>query len=497
MATADPIKVYDARWEVHEFDDQAVGRLFEATLAYARELKIDTLTLARDARLGAGRVLEIALHKALDKGFKVYLNTNPISTPHSYFMTHTITRQRPATMGLTITASHNPANYVGVKFTVPTVQAIGLDCGPSGGLARIRDHYHSGDTCPDRPDGKLELIDLTREYAQFSLQQAGIKPGQLKGLRVVLDTFHGSAGPEMLTVLEQAGVEVHTHRLIPDGHFPTGSPNPTSVSKMDTAIAMAEQLSAHAVIGMDGDGDRLVFGDRRGILSAGFASIPILRACGLDGSSPRQPVLYDPKVNPLALSQWSELGAKPILFRNGHSQIKDYMRQVSALAAAEESGHYYHRVTLDGITAWYENSLMTALLFLEAIHRQPMLFDELWQFENSLGTTGEFNYQFPDNERGDKALAAVIDHFTSQGAETVTATPDGIDLQGTVLFKGMETTESAIRLSPGWFSGYVRAATNEPGVVRAYFSADAPEQCDKIERQTREIMEKLGGTITE
>ena len=71
LSGRDPIKVYDARWEVDESDDDAVRRLFEATFAYGRELNADTVTLARDGRLGAGRVLEIATETALRMGFQV------------------------------------------------------------------------------------------------------------------------------------------------------------------------------------------------------------------------------------------------------------------------------------------------------------------------------------------------------------------------------------------------------------------------------------------
>ena len=115
---------------------------------------------------------------------------------------------------------------------------------------------------------------------------------------------------------------------------------------MDAAVALARQLRSTAAIGIDGDGDRIVFGDGRGILSAGFVAVPVLKSCGLGRRDAPQPVLYDPKVNPLALAEWRRLNARPVLFRNGHSQIKDYMRRIGAVAAAEESGHYYHELSL-------------------------------------------------------------------------------------------------------------------------------------------------------
>ncbi|MCC6579004.1 MAG: hypothetical protein IT440_01075 [Phycisphaeraceae bacterium] len=489
-AAADPIKVYDARWESHEFDDAQVTRLFAATCAYGRLIGVDTVVFSRDARLAAGHVMELGVAEALRQGFRVFVRPEPVSTPQGYFAALHVSQKHPATMGLAITASHNPSPYIGVKFTVPTVQAIGYDCGPLGGLTKVRELYHNGQTFPSRPGSSLQLLDLTREYIAFSLQSANISPGDLRGLKVVLDAFHGSAGPELFTALTMAGAEVLPLRLIPDGHFPTGSPNPTSQGKMKPAIELAQREKAHVVLGVDGDGDRMVFGDARGILTAGFVTVPILQACGVAHASTPLPVLYDPKVSPLALAQWGKLGVQPVLFRNGHSQIKDYMTRIGAPAAAEESGHYYHRITLGNLAVSSENSIMTVLFFLGAVKRDPKLLDRLWELEGRVFTTGEFNYQFADDAVRDRAMAAVLDHFTGQGASKVTHTPDGIDLQGTVISKGVDLTPGSVRLDPGWYSGYLRVATNEKGVVRSYFSADDADAGRAIEQQTRAMLER-------
>lgn len=484
----DPIKVYDARWEVSEFDDAAIRRLFEATMLYGRELGADTLTLARDARLGAARVLEIAIETAMDHGMRVHLCPHPISTPQSYYLTACVTRKHPATMGLTITASHNPANYIGVKFVVPQMQAIGLDCGPQGGLTRVRHLYHRA-TASRVPGGVLEIVE-GRAYMAFSMRQAGVRPGDLRGLRVVLDGFHGSAGSEVYTTLRRCGVEVIGRRLIPNGHFPTGSPNPTSRNKMDEAVACAAEHDCHAVIGLDGDGDRIVFGDRRGILSAGFVAVPLLSRL-TEAHADRQPprVLYDPKVNPRALAEWASQRVQPMLFRNGHSQIKDYMRQINALAAAEESGHYYHRMAMNELTFYCENSLLTVLLFLSAIKADGRLLDELWRMQNEIAVTGEFNYQFSDDSTRDQALVAMTRHFVQAGAVSQTTAKDGMDLQGTLLTHGIDCQANSFALQPGWYSGYLRIATNEKGVVRSYFSASDSATCQRIEQEARTILE--------
>lgn len=485
----DPIKVYDARWEIDDFSDEQVRRLFEATLIYARQLRVDTITIARDARLHAGHVAEIAAEEALRAGFRVFLLPDPVSTPLSYFATLHVSQRHPATMGLTVTASHNPALYVGVKFTVPVVRAIGLDCGPQGGLTRVREIYHSDERLTAGPGGVLHVLDLKREYIDFSMRQAGVGEHDLSGMSVVLDAFHGSAGPELLAALQRAGARVEPIRIVPDGNFPTGSPNPTSRGKMDRAIELAQQRRCQVVLGVDGDGDRIVFGDARGVYSAGFAAVAILSAAGLGGSSDRLcPVLYDPKVNPLALREWTKLGVRPVLFRNGHSQIKDYMQQITAAAAAEESGHYYHRIVMGEHAVCCENSVMTVLLFLRAVSRNPDWLTELRQLQDHVSTTGEFNYRFESDDVRDRALDAVVDHFAQSGATSVTATPDGIDLEGTVLSSGIEHDDAGIDLKAGWFSGYVRVATNEKSVVRSYFSADRPEDLQRIESEARHLL---------
>jgi phosphomannomutase len=497
VSAADPIKVYDARWEVHEFNDEQVRRLFEATLAYGRLLGVDTITLTRDARLGCGRVMELGIDVAMRMGFRVFLCTNPISTPQSYFTTLHVSREHRQTMGLAITASHNPSQYVGIKFTVPLVHAIGYDCGPMGGLTRVREFYHSAQKFEPKTGGSLHVLDLSREYVEFSLGQAGIAPGDLDGIGVVLDAFNGSAGPELFTACTRAGARVEAMRLVPDGSFPTGSPNPTSQGKMTAAVARAAPANCHAVIGVDGDGDRIVFGDRRGILTAGFAFVPILQACLVTSNAPQGvPVLYDPKVSPLALAEWGRLGARPVLFRNGHSQIKDYMTRIGALAAAEESGHYYHRITMGDLTISGENSIMTTLLFLGALKKQPGLMDTLWKLQDQVFTTGEINYQFVSDSVRDKALEAVVRHFVGDGATTVTATADGIDLQGTCLSRGVRLDPGSVKLDDGWYSGYLRVATNEKGVVRSYFSAGQTACGKRVESRARQILENdFGGKV--
>ncbi|MCC7493232.1 MAG: hypothetical protein IT204_12820 [Fimbriimonadaceae bacterium] len=253
-----------------------------------------------------------------------------------------------------------------------------------------------------------------------------------------------------------------------------------------------------AVVGIDGDGDRMVFGDAHGILTAGFVTVPLIKAVGLDKNPQPAPVLYDPKVSPLALAEWGKLGVRPVLFRNGHSQIKDYLRQLDAAAAAEESGHYYHRLTLDDLTIYSENSTVTVLLFLQAVHHDPGLLGRLRALQDQVFTTGEFNYQFDSDATRDAAMAAAIGLLVAEGATPTTHTPDGIDLEGTVLHRGVTLEPGRVALAEGWYSGYLRVATNEKAVLRSYFSAGEPATGRRIEAATRQLLaERFGGKVVD
>jgi len=499
MTGKDPIKVYDARWEVNDFSNQEIERFIEAVFIYGRQIGVDTVTIARDGRLGGGSVMQIAVETALKAGFIVFLSSDPISTPQSYYLSFRASKKHPKTMGLTITASHNPANYIGLKVVVPGVEAIGLGCGPYGGFSRIREVYHSGETLAEGKGAELYIVNLTEKYLRFSMQAAGVEEGSLADLVVVLDALNGSAGPEMYQALQRSGAAVTPLRIIPDGNFPTGSPNPTSIGKMDSAVALSGNINADLVIGTDGDGDRLVFGDAGGIINAGFASIPILKTV-LAGEhsageqlSGGQRVIYDPKVNPLALSEWTRLNIVPLLFGNGHSQIKEHMRRTGAVAAVEESGHYYHRLSDGGLTICAENSLFTILVLLKTIKEKQGLMKELRVLQERVFTTGEINYQMADDETRDLVLGSLLELFRKDHAVLVSETEDGIDLMGTVFTRGIDLNSG--ELGSRWYSGYVRASTNEKSVIRSYLSSGDVALGEQMEQRIRDILDSYNGKV--
>ncbi|RKX80475.1 MAG: hypothetical protein DRP57_12980, partial [Spirochaetes bacterium] len=241
----------------------------------------------------------------------------------------------------------------------------------------------------------------------------------------------------------------------------------------------------------------------RGTLNAGFASLPVLKALiklpELPGGQTR--VIYDPKVSPLALLKWKEIDIIPYLFRNGHSQIKDYMHKIGAMAAVEESGHFYHTLSLDNLTMYGENSIVTTLLFLKALKDNPSIMDSLWELQNSVFTTGEFNFKFKNDSIRDRALKDITDSLSrGKNVETASYTKDGIDLQGTVISSGLNSSSISNEskdLTGNWYSGYFRASTNEKAILRAYVSASDPDTGEELEQKVIHIARQHDGLEAE
>ena len=84
-------------------------------------------------------------------------------------------------------------------------KAIGLNCGPQGGLTRVRELFHSDSSITQKSGGALEIVDYRDAYRTYSANIANVTQGSLSGLRVVLDGFHGSAGPEHVSELDLGG----------------------------------------------------------------------------------------------------------------------------------------------------------------------------------------------------------------------------------------------------------------------------------------------------
>ena len=255
--------------------------------------------------------------------------------------------------------------------------------------------------------GELHLTEHpTKEFVEYSLAAAGVKPGELAGLTVVVDAFHGSAGPEIWHALRVGGADSgRAARVVPNGQFPTGSPSPTSQGKMHRAISSwrARKGRRGARHRRRRRPDRLRRPPRH--LERGFVTLPIIREAARGrGTKNRRQSALRPEGQSTRTRRMGQAGRRacavsqrPLADQGLHDANRRRSRR-------RRSGHYYHRLEYEGLTIAAENSIVTILLFLKAVKASPDLMDHLWKLQRQVFTTGEFNYQFADDATRDRAV---------------------------------------------------------------------------------------------
>src|SRR6478672_5828009 len=240
--------------------------------------------------------------------------------------------------GVMFTASHNPAQYNGLKLCRAGAQPVGMETG----LAQIRDVVADGDAAPAAREGTISEHDVLEAYAAHLL---GLAPVTGRRLRVVVDAGNGMAGHTAPAVFARLGEE-HVE-LVPmyfelDGTFPHHEANPIDP---DTLVDLQKRVVAEgADIGLafDGDADRCFLVDERGD-AVSPSTLTALIATRELAKEPGATVIHNLITSRAVPETVTELGGTPVRTRVGHSFIKATMAETDAIFGGEHSGHFYFR----------------------------------------------------------------------------------------------------------------------------------------------------------
>jgi phosphomannomutase len=405
--------------------------------------------------------------------------------------------RHPQAAGIMYGASHNPGGDTGQKIVGPGVQPIADDCGPDGGLRAIRRLYEQGARPAPLPGGSLRLYTYRDDYVQYSMELAGVRAGDLAGVRVLQDYLSGAAGHEFFQAFTAAGAVVEARNLVPDGHFPSGAPNPVVREAIAPSLELLRAGGFDFAMFFDGDGDRLDFVSSDGKqLSPAFnlvALAPRLRAIFRDVA---QPQLYvDLKANPLAIARIARQGFGVHVIRNGHSQIKEALGRNAArgfLGAVEESSHYYLNFRQGDVVFPSENTLFYGLLTAKAWRDAPALYTELLELQDTTFRAREWGYHFPSDELRAQALAAVAAEFVGRGGQAMSRTADGLDLEATLLRDGLPfVIDAATPLSEEWTQIAQRVSHSERGLARWEVTAGTMARKEAAERLIDETVRRF------
>ncbi len=317
-----------------------------------------------------GRISSVRLEEALCSGIRmsgvnvVCVGLGP--SPMLYFASNTL----DVDAGAMITGSHNPPEYNGIKMVLGHKSFYGNNIKELGRIISDVD-YEEG-------RGELQTQDIFDDYVERIL--ADFKPG--KDLRVAWDPGNGSAGSVVASITSRLPGK---HFLINeeiDGTFPAHHPDPTIEKNLEQLKALVTAESCDIGIAFDGDGDRIGLVDSQGRVMWGDQLLVVL-AREILARKPGSVIIADVKASQVFFDEIEKLGGKAIMWKTGHSLIKNKMQETNAPLAGEMSGHIFFS---DGYYG-YDDAPYAAIRLLSIIGRnEESLTNIIDQFPKLINT---------------------------------------------------------------------------------------------------------------
>ncbi len=285
--------------------------------------------------------------------------------------------------GAMFTASHNPAQYNGMKLC----RANAVPVGAETGLLEIRDLVASASTTPGATPGSVSDRDVLDDYAAHLLSLAPVSGRRLK---VVVDAGNGMAGHTVPAVLARLDVELVPMYFELDGTFPNHEANPIDPANMDDLVRMVRESGADVGLAFDGDADRCFLVDERGELVSPSVLTALIAAREL-AKHPGSVVIHNLITSRAVPEIIAEHGGTPVRTRVGHSFIKATMAETGAVFGGEHSGHFYFR------DFWRADSgLLAALHALAALAEYDGPLSGLLAEYSRYSASGEINSTVAD-----------------------------------------------------------------------------------------------------
>ncbi|WP_115685161.1 phosphomannomutase/phosphoglucomutase [Corynebacterium senegalense] len=438
------IKAYDVRGVVGEQIDEDfvadVGAAFATILRGEGETRI---AVGHDMRPSSPSLAEAFARGAAAHGLDV-IELGLTSTDELYFAAGTLN-----CAGAMFTASHNPAQYNGIKLCRAGATPVSTDTG-LGEIARM---LVDGIPAHRGEPGGVEKRDVLQDYAAF-LRELVEVPTDRK-LVVAVDAANGMAGLTVPAVLGDMDVRPLYFEL--DGTFPNHEANPLDPKNLEDLQKFVVEQGADIGLAFDGDADRCFVVDEQGRPVSPSAITALVATRTLE-RNPGATIIHNLITSHAVPEIIGELGGTAVRTRVGHSYIKAEMARTGALFGGEHSAHYYFSEFFNA-----DSGLVAALHVLAALAEQDGPLSALMGEFDRYVASGEINSEVADQ---DAATQRVLDAF-AQRIDTVDRL-DGV----TVTLKGTKA----------WFN--VRASNTEP-LLR--LNVEAPTRAE-VDALTDEIL---------
>ena len=438
-------RAYDIRGVVDEELTYETVRLISQTIgSEALDNGIDSLLVGFDGRLSSPTLSHAVVEGILASSCNV-VELGMIPTPLLYFATHTT----EFTSGVMLTASHNPANYNGLKVVFKQT------CLAENQIQKIRERVETRQLRVG--SGRSSTLDVSQSY----IEDVSTRIQLPRPLRLVVDC--GNAVPAVIAprLFERLGCDVLPLYCEIDGNFPNHHPDPTIPQNLQSLAECVISHEADLGIAFDGDGDRLGIVSNLGEFVDADRILMLLTE-HIAPRYPSAPIVFDVKCSTHLAELISKAGATPIMHRSGHSFMKQKMQETSAPLGGEYSAHIFIK---DG---WfgYDDGIYAAARIVEILSSKECTSSELFaRYEKSI-STNEIKVAVDESSKF-QLIDRLLELAEFPGARLITL--DGL----------------RVEFQDGW--GLVRASNTSPAILLR-FEADSVERLQAIKGEFKALL---------
>ncbi|MEK6528745.1 MAG: phosphomannomutase/phosphoglucomutase, partial [Nitrospirota bacterium] len=430
---------------------EIIGRAFASYLLKSFKKDKAKVTVGRDARLHSPAIRDNLIKGLNNSGIDV-IDLGMCPTPLQYYSLFKL----PVDGGVMITGSHNPPEFNGFKLSVGRETLFGDTIQDIRKIIEAKD-FRSG-------SGTVESYPVIEDYIDFLKD----KFQDLSGIKVVIDSGNGTAGlvaPKILNMLGADVVELYSE---PDGRFPNHHPDPVVKKNLAALIAKVKETKSHVGIGYDGDADRIGAVDEDGGIIWGD-SLMIIFSRDILKEHPGAKIIGEVKCSQTLYDDIAAHGGMPIMWKTGHSLIKEKLNKEQALLAGEMSGHLFFADRYFG----YDDAIYASLRLLEIIKKtgKPYSVKSLLKDAPRMTSTPEIRFDCPDEIKF-KIVEMAKEAFKEYPAVTI----DGI----------------RIKFDDGW--ALIRASNTQPALVLRFEAKNAEKLAEIknfVETRLKKIMDNV------
>jgi len=372
-------KAYDVRGIYPaEINEESVYKIAQAYLKVFKPK--GSIVLGKDVRLSSPSLWQSAAKGITNAGFDV-IDIGTISTDMLYFAV----ANYGYAGGMTISASHNPKEYNGLKFVREKAIAISED----SGLLDIKKQALSEEEIIEPEKGEVIKKEILDDYAKHCLSFIDSKV--IKPMKIVADANFGMAGVALNKILEFLPVEIVPLNFHPDGNFPKGRPDPMIMERRQEVESLVREEKADLGVAWDGDADRIFIFDENAEYVDNYFLTAILAKYFLE-KFPNSKIISENRLIWAIRDTVKKSGGKHIINKPGHAFIKDRLRKENAVFAGEITGHYYFRDNF-----YCDNGMIPLLIVLEILSKKGLKMSELVKpYREKYFISGEINTSVND-----------------------------------------------------------------------------------------------------